>query len=199
MEVTTLSDGTLARPQPILPNAVFGMLVFVLTEAMYFCALVSAFLVIRAGSGSAWELPAGVRLPVLATGFSTLVLLASGMHMEAAVRVVQRSSDRALRDTAQRWMGRAVLLGMFFLIFQGLEWSRLLKFGLSMSGQIFGACFFLIIGSHALHVAGALGALIWGWRRLVQGTLTSEAAGALRVLWWFVVGVWPVLYGLVYF
>mgnify|MGYP002842460288 CR=1 FL=1 len=65
-------------------------------------------------------------------------------------------------------------------------------------GSTYGSLFYLIIGAHALHVMIALGVLLFVYTRLKQGRLTNGAFGAARVFWHFVVGLWPVLYILVY-
>lgn len=65
-------------------------------------------------------------------------------------------------------------------------------------GSTYGSLFYLIIGAHALHVMIALGVLLFVYTRLKQGRLTNGAFGAARVFWYFVVGLWPVLYILVY-
>ena len=41
-------------------------------------------------------------------------------------------------------------------------------------------------------------ALVVGYRRLTRGALTKDVFAAMRAFWFFVVGVWPVLYTLVY-
>jgi len=49
--------------------------------------------------------------------------------------------------------------------------------------------------------AGAVGALMllsYGYVRLLRGTLTPSLFGAGQVFWYFVVGLWPLLYWLVY-
>ena len=47
--------------QNVISSPVFGMSVFVFTEIMFFVALISAFMVIKAGNGD-WQVPEG-RLP----------------------------------------------------------------------------------------------------------------------------------------
>jgi heme/copper-type cytochrome/quinol oxidase subunit 3 len=42
------------RPPPAIPSPVLGMLFFVITEAMLFAGLISAFLIVKATSAGAW-------------------------------------------------------------------------------------------------------------------------------------------------
>jgi heme/copper-type cytochrome/quinol oxidase subunit 3 len=76
---------------------------------------------------------------------------------------------------------------------------RLIAYGLTMTSGIFGACFFLLIGTHGLHAAAAAVAMICLYRRLTRHALSLDHLRAMQVFWYFVVGIWPVLYGLVYF
>src|SRR4051812_41383193 len=96
-------------------------------------------------------------------------------------------------------LSQAILLGSFFVIFQGYEWVHLIRYGLSMTSGIFGATFFLLIGSHGLHALIAVIAMALVYWKLVKGSLTADGLRAMSIFWLFVVGIWPVLYGLVYF
>ncbi len=73
----SLTPGLRRRRAALLADGVCGMLIFVVTETMFFTALISAFVIIKAGV-DAWSPPAGVLLPVAATAFNTLLLLLSG-------------------------------------------------------------------------------------------------------------------------
>lgn len=180
--------------RPALPNAVLGMLIFIATEVMFFTALISAFLVIRRERVT-WALPAGIQLPVLTTGLNTLVLIASGAFLLWAGREFARHRT----SSAQSWLLRSFLFGGVFVGVQGYEWLQLGKFGLSATEHIFGALFFLIIGSHALHVlAGLVGLGMMYWK-LRRNTLRLPNLRAMQMYWSLVVLIWPILYTLVYF
>ena len=178
-----------------ISSGVFGMLIFMVTEAMFFAGLISAYMVIRAGieEWPPWGQP---RLPVVATAFNTVVLLASGFIMGHS-RACFKKNELAL---GRRWLGISILLGAFFLVFQGYEWIQLLKFGFTLSSSVYGGLFYLLIGAHGFHVMGALAILIYAWYRIkTQGNpITPEGLFPFQLLWYFVVCVWPVLYVLVY-
>jgi cytochrome c oxidase subunit 3 len=177
---------------PLVPSAVMGMLIFVFTELMLFAGLLSAFSIVRAGA-VVWPPPGQPRLPIQATAFNTGVLFASG----AALFLAQRGFFRN-RDAARRPLLAAMLLGAFFVVFQGIEWIRLVAQGLTLTSSTLGSFFYLIVGLHALHAIVALGVLVYTWRRLEQGWLAQHQLAAAQVFWYFVVGLWPVLYGVVY-
>lgn len=177
---------------PVVPNGALGMLLFVMSEAMLFAGLISAFQIIKAAA-VIWPPPDQPRLPIEATAFNTVVLLASAAMLYRSWQVFQR--DRA---AAERPLLIAMGLGAFFVLFQGFEWVRLIGQGLTMTSSSMGSFFYLIVGIHALHVIVALGVLVYTWRRLNQGWIAHDQLLAAQVLWYFVVGLWPVLYAVVY-
>lgn len=182
------------RPQPAIPSAVLGMGIFVASEAMLFAGLISAFSITRAGSLLGWPPPGQPRLPAEETALNTVALLASGAVLWYAGRAHALEQRRAARP-----MLGALALAAFFVLFQGWEWVQLLGQGLTMRSSQHGAFFYLIIGIHALHCLAAIAALGWAYRRLATGVLPASTFQAVRVFWYFVVGLWPILYWRVYF
>ena len=178
-----------------VPSAVLGMLVFLGAEAMFFAGLVSAFIVLRAGAGP-WPPPDQPRFPVGVTAANTVVLLLSALTMRWAVGA--RRAGR--RGDLARWLAVTAGLGALFLAVQGWEWASLVQSGLRFRPGVYGGLFAAIIGAHALHVLGGVAVV----------AATAVAAHRLRPIlredlvlpgalyWWFVVGVWPILYVLVY-
>jgi heme/copper-type cytochrome/quinol oxidase subunit 3 len=92
----------------------------------------------------------------------------------------------------------SMLLGAFFVVFQGFEWVALIRQGLTLTSSTLGGFFYLIVGMHALHAVAALLVLVHTWSRMQRGWLASSQLAAAEVFWYFVVGVWPVLYAVVY-
>jgi len=181
------------RPPPILPNAVLGMLIFVVAEAMLFAGLISAFTIVKAGSVGAWPPPGQPRLPAQETLFNTFALLASGAVLWHARRAFQDAPARAVRP-----LTIAMGLGTFFVLFQGAEWVLLIREGLTLGSSNHGSFFYLIVGAHALHAIGGLAVLGTAWLRLRRGRLAPSFFAAAQTFWLFVVGLWPILYVLVY-
>ena len=176
-------------------SGVVGMLLFIVTEVMFFGGLISAYLVIRAGLDE-WPPWGQPRLPVETTAFNTLVLLISGLLMAYSRNLMLENKFLQGR----KWFGFSILLGIFFLISQGYEWVELIKFGLTVSSSVYGGLFYLIIGAHGFHVLGTLAFLIYAWKSLGASVnpITTEGLLPVQMLWYFVVCVWPVLYILVY-
>lgn len=180
------------RREPLIPNGVMGMLIFVVTEAMLFAGLISAFKITRS-SAVVWPPPGQPRLPFEATALNTAALLASA----AALIWARRCFDRN-RRTARLPLAIAVLLGAFFVVSQGAEWLAMLRQGLTLTSSQLGSFFYVIVGFHALHAVVALAALVYTWVRLQRGWLASSQLGTAQVFWYFVAGIWPILWLVVY-
>lgn len=181
------------RPPPVLPSAVLAMLIFVITEAMLFAGLISGFLIVRAGALGAWPPPGQPRLPVEETALNTLALLLSGFLVWRARRAFELAPKTALKPLS--W---AIGLGAFFVLFQGYEWASMIRQGLTLTTSNHGSFFYLIVGLHAIHVIAGLVVLGSAWLRLQNGFLAESRFDAVKVFWLFVVGLWPLLYLLVY-
>ena len=181
-----------SRRQPIIPNGVMGMLIFVIIETMLFAGLISAFAIVRA-SAIVWPPPNQPRLPIEQTAINTAALLLSGVLLGVSRRRFGRDPHRSRSPLLF-----SILLGAFFVLFQGVEWVALIGQGLTLTSSVLGSFFYLIIGMHALHAVAALGVLIYTWQRLRRGWLASSQLAAAEVFWYFVVGLWPILYLVVY-
>jgi len=192
-----MGHGDIRRERELLPSAWVGMIFFLFSEVMFFAGLISAYLVLRSGFET-WP-PAGQpRLPVAMTAFNTFLLLSSGVALGLGLR----SAKNVFGSHARLWLRLTWALGAAFFILQGYEWARLLGFGLTSASSLYASTFYLLIGIHALHVLGGLLFLAYVLRklgrapRLPRSRLLLELAS---VYWVFVVLLWPVLYGLVYF
>lgn len=180
--------------QNLIPSPVLGVLIFIAAEVMLFAGLISAFLVLRANADT-WPPLDQPRLPIAVTAVNTVVLLVSGLTMRRALR-----RDCAAAEV-RIWMLVSALLGGVFLAIQGSEWLQLVEFGLRASTSTYASTFYALIGCHGLHVAGGVIALLVVLRRVVPGVemgRVHDAVLASGVFWFFVVGLWPVLYVLVY-
>lgn len=177
----------------MIPHGLFGMLIFVIAETMFFAGMISAFLIIKAVA-PIWPPLDQPRLPVEETALNSLALLASGFFLILAHRAFHKGD----RDSMRRPLWIALFLGTFFVLFQGGEWVALLRQGLTLTSSSLGAFFYLIVGIHALHAVAAIVLLGVAAQRLSRGWLTPGLFGAAEALWFFVVGVWPILYLVVY-
>lgn len=163
---------------------------------MFFMALVSAYSVIKAGAGT-WAPPSGAVLPVAVTAVNTVVLMTSGVMFFLAGRAMR---DVRKQSDARHLYLQALALGAVFVGIQGYEWVGLLAHGMTFKANIFSTCFYFLVGSHALHAFVAIAVMAWFYMtRARHGRLTISQMTSLQIFWFFVVGIWPILYGLVYF
>jgi heme/copper-type cytochrome/quinol oxidase subunit 3 len=182
-----------SRRRRIADNGVIGMLIFVGTEIMFFAGFVSAFTIAQTTAIGGWPPPGQPRLPVTATAINTAALLASGALLFVTGRIFRRDPERAMRPL----LG-SIGLGAFFVLCQGAEWVALIRQGLTLTTSTHGSFFYVIVGAHGLHALAALIALGWSGRQLSARNLTASALATVSIFWYFVVGVWPVLYWRVY-
>jgi cytochrome c oxidase subunit 3 len=191
----TMDRQPLPAPGPkLVSDGVMGMLLFVFTEAMLFAGMISAHTIVRSqAAGRMWPPFGQPRLPLEETAINTGALLLSGVVLLLSHLAYKVAPSRAVAPFLL-----SVLLGAFFVGFQGVEWVALIGEGLTLTSSAYGSFFYLIVGTHAAHAVAALIALLWAWQRLVRGRLTASQFATVQVFWYFVVLVWPVLYLKVY-
>ncbi len=185
-----------------ISNGVLGMVFLLVTELMFFGGLVSAFIVNKAG----WDWPpvGQPRLPVEVTAVNTFILIFSAITIYLVTRNFHHSgAEHSKGDSrkVKKMLIWTMAFGIIFVVVQGVEWVRLLGFGLTTTSSLYGAFFYTIIGAHGLHVLAGLSILIYLWFYLKKPNsfeAKRETSSACSLYWYFVVGIWPVLYVLVY-
>ncbi len=196
-------DGTIPSEPPrylrreqLLPNGVMGMLIFITAEIMFFAGMLSAFTIVRASNiPMSWPPPGQPMLPASATALNTAALVCSGIALFFAHRGYQKSKSRG----GILALTLCLALGLTFVVLQGMEWLSLLSQGLTMTSSTLGSFFYLIIGTHAAHALVAIGLLTYALIKLRKGTLSPNVFYTTQAFWYFVVGMWPVIYARVYF
>ena len=182
------------RRRPVVVSGLMGMLIFIGTEVMFFAGMISAFTIVKATAmPGMWPPPDQPRLPAESTMVNTVALLLSGGCLFAA-HLLNRKGKRAFGPAIA-----AVVLGAVFVLLQGREWVALLGQGLTLTSSPLGGFFYLIVGTHALHAVVALGAVAYVCTRLYRGIVAPGLFYGVQALWYFVVLLWPVIYGRVYF
>lgn len=178
---------------PLVTNAVLGVSIFILTEAMLFTGFISGFIIIKANASGVWPPPDQPRLPIEMTAVNSAILLLSGILLWAAARQLKQQ-----HANGSRLFLASVVLGCVFVAIQGYEWIQLIGEGLTLTSSSYGSFFYMIVGMHALHALAGLTALTNMYRYHRAGTHTEDGFQATRIFWYFVVGLWPVLYWQVY-
>jgi heme/copper-type cytochrome/quinol oxidase subunit 3 len=182
-----------------VPNGVLAMILLLITEAMLYGGLISAYIVNRAGA-AVWPPPDQPRLPVEVTGVNTIILLSSALVLFLFTRRVNKM--RAIDSKSTNILLVTILLGATFLTIQGTEWARLIGYGLTTHSSIYGAFFYTLIGAHGLHVFAGLSILFYLYFSIRKASSFETAKNKIStciLYWYFVVAIWPILYRLVYF
>ncbi len=177
-----------------ISNGVLGMVLLLVTEIMFFMGLISAYIVNRAGV-SDWPPIGQPRLPIEVTGVNTVFLLLSAFTLYRLGKAIGRNRKTGF------WLSITLFLGFLFVAIQGYEWIQLIGFGLTTSSGIYASFFYAIIGMHGFHVLMGTCFLIYlgaSIRRSSSGEQVLGRFHAVSLFWYFVVGIWPLLYYLVY-
>jgi len=179
-----------------MSNARLGMVMLLGAETMFFAGLIGSFLVFRVAH-TTWPPPMFPQLPIGVTGVNTLFLLYSAVTMWMA----QQALRSGMMPRCVRFLQYTAVLGVVFLAIQGYEWLQLIGYGLTLSSGVYGATFYILIGCHGLHVLGAVVWLISVLAGAMRGRYSARRSVRVSVCgmyWYYVVGLWPALYWLVY-
>jgi heme/copper-type cytochrome/quinol oxidase subunit 3 len=189
---------TTQKNSGIVSNGIMGMIFVLATEGMFFAGLISAYVVNKAGAVM-WPPYGQPRLPVEVTAVNTIVLLSSAIAITLFARKFK--TQQTLTPALRRMLTLSILLGITFVAVQGSEWVKLIAFGLTTKSSLYGSFFYLLIGMHALHVVGGLGLLLYlsqSIKKMKSAEAISNRITVCSLYWYFVVGIWPILYILVY-
>lgn len=192
---TVMNENVGSGQRPLINSTYLAMFIFIGAELMFFSGLIGAFLLLKISAAN-WPPTGQPTLPVFVTGINTLLLLTSGYFMSRTWSIPKN------RTLLLRYMLTASILGGVFLAIQGYEWFRLVGFGLTLQSSVYGGIFYLLIGAHAVHVAGGLIWLLTITVLSVKGIVYPDELNKLKacaIYWFFVVLLWPILYILVYF
>ena len=172
-----------------------GLWFFLAALTIFFGASVLGYWVIRLGAGR----DAALDLPALPRGlwFSTALLLASSGTMHWALTSIRNNRSGQL----QLGLLATTLLGLAFLAVQTrcwVQWAAPLAAALSQSQTRFLLTgFYVLTGTHALHVIGGLIPLTIVTLRAARGRYSPSFHPGVRycaMYWYFLDGVWLVLF-----
>jgi cytochrome c oxidase subunit 3 len=157
---------------------------------MMFAAFTSA-LVVRKGSSLDWQT---FNLP-LVLYFNTLVLLASSVTLELARRRVSAFMGglKSQTESPARWLYITLFLGLLFVAGQYVAWSQLRSQGLYLATNPSSSFFYVLTVTHALHVLGGLGGLIYVIGKLNKLALRRYQLDAAARYWHFMDFLWVYL------
>lgn len=176
-----------------IPTGKFGMWVFLISEIMLFTGLIGSYIVLRLGS-TGWP-PPGTILNTPLLGFNTVVLLSSSLTMVLALNAIQQGRQAALK----RHLLLTALLGLTFLAIKGYDYFHMWHRGFRMSSSLFGSCYYLLTGFHALHVLSGVIVLFYLFVAATRGTFSAANYGRVEysgLYWHFIDIVWVILFAI---
>lgn len=168
-----------------LPRGKLGMWVFLVTDAMTFGGLLTAYGTLRARA-AAWPAPSSwLDVPLAAA--MTFVLLGSSVTMALAADAAVVGRARAARVFAALTAG----LGLVFLGGAAGEYAALAARGVGFSHDQAASTFYAVTGWHALHVlCGVVYVTVVAVRR--RGSETAA------LFWHFLDAMWILIFTVVY-
>jgi len=193
MSTLTADDVGPAEPALGISAGKLGMWVFLVSEIMFFTGLIGSYIVLRMGAAS-WPSPGEV-LNTALLGVNTFVLLSSSLSMALALGAIQQGRVGALI----RCLLVTALLGALFLVIKGLDYAHMWREGFTVSSSLFGSCYYLLTGFHALHVLSGVVLLVYlaaaaaGGRFSAQEHVRVECS---ELYWHFIDIVWVILFAI---
>jgi cytochrome c oxidase subunit 3 len=153
---------------------------------MMFAAFTSALIVRKASQD--WH---SFTLPSILY-FNTLLLIASSITLEIARRRVGTFMGglKSQIESPARWLYITLFLGLLFVAGQYVAWSQLRAEGLYLATNPSSSFFYLLTVTHALHVLGGLGGLIYIIRKLSKSALRRSQLVATARYWHFMGILW---------
>ncbi len=164
-----------------------GLWLFLTGILMFFGGLSSAYVVLR--GAPSWQ---SIAIPSLLWA-NTIILISSSITLEVARVFIRRNRI----DRMKFWLTASAMLGGAFIVGQIITWLRLLSVGVHLPTTLHSSFFYILTGTHGLHLLGGIVALGWVLRKAFAGSLTAfnhEALKLCATYWHFMDGLWVYLF-----
>jgi cytochrome c oxidase subunit 3 len=161
-----------------------GVKMVIATEAALFAFLLFCYYYYDVQLGGSWRPyePARLRLALP----NTIILLISSGFVAAAEHRIKRDAKASALVT----LAIGILLGIVFVIIQGLEWANK---PFTIKTSLYGSLYYTITGFHMAHVVVGIGALILAGIWTAFGYFSARRHAGLiitSIYWHFVDAVW---------
>jgi cytochrome c oxidase subunit 3 len=188
----TGSAGVNSRPE----RSETGVWVGILAIIMMFAALTSA-MIVRQGAAQDWkhfELPRILYVTTLILLGSSYTLSIAGKKLAIVAKTPNESTG--LYKDGMDWMYVTLALGVLFVIGQVLGWRTLAREGVFLATNPSSSFFYVFTATHAVHLLGGVGALLYMIRKLSKTNETAQTTGlrAMSIYWHFMDGLWLYLF-----
>jgi heme/copper-type cytochrome/quinol oxidase subunit 3 len=187
-----------------IPNKKLAMWAFLASDCMFFGTLISTHLIYRRVNpdvvinGSV--VPVTTIFDIELTGVSTFILLMSSLTMALTVSAMHKHNLKGARS----FLLWTIFLGSIFVGCQIYEFHHFIHHDvhpLTLSNAIFGSTFYLLTGTHGVHVTIGILWLISWYIYSFSPKFSEEHAIDVEVTglyWHFVDIVWIIIFPLVY-
>ena len=174
---------------------IFGFWIFLGAEVALFATLFAAFFALRNGTAGG-PLPSEV-FNLNNTITMTLILLTSSFTSGLAINEMRRNNVRSMIA----WLIITLLFGLAFLYMEIEEFVLLVHEGAALNTNAFWSSFYLLTGTHGLHVSLGIGWIILIIMQVLKRGLTPDTAKKVFVsslYWHFLDVVWIFVFTGVY-
>ena len=183
------------RPLETISAGTLGVLLFLAALTVLFGATIAGYLFVRSQAPT-WPPPGSPAVPMASLWLSTLLILLISGTSHWALRSIRWGRDRRLRLA----LVLTIVLAVLFLANQARNWQnvRATIVPVGSHAQTYAAVFYLLTGTHALHVVGGLVLLAIVTRKAFRGDYTSAYHAGVRynaMYWHFLDGVWLMMFG----
>ncbi|MGJ8652463.1 MAG: cytochrome c oxidase subunit 3 [Opitutaceae bacterium] len=180
----------------MIENKKLLMWLFLGSDCMFFGTLISTHLIYRKLYPDEFDPTSLFSLEL--TSFSTFILLMSSFLMALAVSAMHKGELKSFRRNT---IG-VIFFGLIFLGCQVYEFTEFVHLDLKLSTGTFGSTFYMMTGTHGVHVAIGVFWLICMYFYSYTGKMDAhESAVDVEVAglyWHFVDIVWIIIFTVVY-
>ena len=177
------------------PRTTLGFWIYLMSDCLIFCVLFATFGVLMANTAGGPSGRALFELPFVLG--ETALLLVSSFTFGLGMLAMQ--SGRA--DRLKAWLGVTLLLGAAFVGMEIHEFSKLVHDGAGPGISAFLSAYFVLVGTHGLHVFCGLlwiALMIHQVSRFGLDNITRRRLACLSLFWHFLDLVWICVFTFVY-
>lgn len=173
----------------------FGFWVYLMTDCVLFATLFATYAVLQSATAGG---PSGAELfdmPFVLV--ETMLLLTSSFTVGLAVL----GAERGYKKQTIAWLVATFLLGVSFLAMELYEFNHLIAEGAGWQTSAFLSSFFVLVGTHGLHIAIGLLWMAVVVFRLIQRKFKKTDVRRLAILglfWHFLDVIWIFIFSFVY-
>jgi cytochrome o ubiquinol oxidase subunit III len=173
----------------------FGFWLYILTDCMLFASLFAVFIVLRTATAGGPD-GADIFSPYLVLT-ETMLLLTSSLTASSAYV----AAKHGIKVLTLRFLFFTALLGAVFLGIELYEFKTLIDEGHSWRASAFLSSFFVLVGTHGLHITTGLVWIAVLAKRIYSKGLDHNIfrkIGLFTLFWHFLDIVWIFIFSIVY-